>query len=85
MCLIECHLVCLAIREWNSWSIEPRKRLSFFFVTKPWVGVFRVMAEIQNQNLQAQMGMLTTTPTCWEPRNTFEVLASSFLTFRVER
>jgi hypothetical protein len=44
-----------------------------FFITKPCVGVLRVMAEIRNQNLQAQMGMLTTTTTRWEPRNTFEV------------
>jgi len=30
MYLIGCHLICLAIRDWNSWSVNPHKRLSVF-------------------------------------------------------
>jgi len=31
MYLIKYHLICLAIRDWNSWSVKPHKR-QFFFV-----------------------------------------------------
>ena len=27
----ECHLICLVIRDWKSWSTRPHKRLFFFF------------------------------------------------------
>jgi hypothetical protein len=84
----KCHHICLAIRDWKSWSIKPHKRLSFFFRHETLCESVPCHARdptSENQNLQAQIEMVTTTPTCWEPRNTFEVRARGLPTFRVER